>query len=734
MKPFLTALLQCSVSMSVITLLYVAVSPLLSKRYTPRWRYTVWLVVAAGWLIPFRPLIVLPFLPQQSTSMPLVPLPNLAVSSATKNSVIAVAPSGMRALSIWQLVFLIWLAGVAGMLVYHMVRHCYFMKMVRRWGESETTTEILQLLDELKQEQNIKTKIEYKTCPSIFSPMMVGFFHPIVLMPPLQLSKSELSLILRHELTHFRWHDLWCKTIVLAATILHWFNPVVYLMAKAISTQCEISCDASVLKNEDMSTRKEYGKTIIAVVRGGNGQQTALSTNFYGGKHGMKKRIVAMLDGRRKKAGVTLLCIVLIGILFAGATLVAQGSRATDIPGTVFTKEEYAKLLALRFDDYEKMTVSEFRQKAWTIMDTQAYMKLLQRFYQNDQLDGMKDTNGIASFLFYELTPLTAEHWQTQSFTGSTTTNWEVANQAQLEYACTLAVLDPNRLTVGDYNNARKEVTGGLVRFFQSQSEKELQDEVQIKKALNAEIEALVSRWGSDVLTVRVDYFFVPLTPQENSNTQSANSSIFAERREYPNATKEDYRALLTLKTNTYQSETLAQFNAAMLNWANENYDRLQRILLDVGTGDFNVSLTPEERSFVTLTVYYSNSENAAMIQSEYRREPQKEIGFSASLPTRELGQQGQAWCSLFYQGSYNIKDYSSITVAERDRCIGGVLFEVQTYWNETDMEELLAQDKEKILAKLNEIAAKYSSDKMTISILPEQLSFDAMDEREIQD
>lgn len=77
--------------------------------------------------------------------------------------------------------------------------------------------------------------------------MLVGFFHPAILLPPVKFAGDELSLILKHELIHFKRHDLWYKALILEATALHWFNPVVYLMAKAAAVQCEISCDALVL-------------------------------------------------------------------------------------------------------------------------------------------------------------------------------------------------------------------------------------------------------------------------------------------------------------------------------------------------------------------------------------------------------------------------------------------------------------------------------------------------------
>lgn len=181
-----------------------------------------------------------------------------------------------------------------------------------------------------------------------------------------------------------------------------------------------------------------------------------------------------------------------------------------------------------------------------------------------------------------------------------------------------------------------------------------------------------------------------------------------------------------------YQSRTLADFNADLLEWANQDYDRMERVALDTAWNDFAVSLTPEELSFVTLTVNYSGSENAALIKSSRTGEPKEDIGFSDSLPEKTLEKEGQTvvWCSLYYQGSYHITDDSRMTVGERDRCVGGVISDIQKYWDETSLDELLTMSKQDILAKLEGIAAQYSNDLITISIIPDQVSFDVMNER----
>jgi beta-lactamase regulating signal transducer with metallopeptidase domain len=222
---------------------------------------------------------------------------------------------------LWWMLATIWGLGVVSVATYHALRHRSFIRMVRRWSCPVADIKIIEILEGLRSELKIKKHIELKVSPVITSPMLVGFFRPTILLPPLQFSDDELSMILKHELIHLKRYDLWCKALVLTATVLHWFNPMVYLMSRAMAAQCEISCDALVLQGVDFQGRKQYGEAIIAVIKNGAKPQTALSTNFYGGKRNMKNRISFIMDTKRKKAGFIILCMALACILTTGAAI-----------------------------------------------------------------------------------------------------------------------------------------------------------------------------------------------------------------------------------------------------------------------------------------------------------------------------------------------------------------------------------------------------------------------------
>lgn len=207
------------------------------------------------------------------------------------------------------------------------------------------------------------------------------------------------------------------------------------------------------------------------------------------------------------------------------------------------------------------------------------------------------------------------------------------------------------------------------------------------------------------------------------------------EIREYPNGTEEDYDSLLELKTPDYQDLTVADFNMNLLGWANEDHERMEGINIDIGRNDFKVSLTDEELSFLKLTVFLSGMENGKYVQSSYTGRPEEDVIYSQYLPQKisDMKNGRSAWCDLYYQFSYHITDKKTITIGERDRIIGGMIYDIEDFWNETDIEDMLKMNKNDIVEKLCEIAEKYSDNNITITVLNNYISFEKMDEREIE-
>jgi len=406
------------------------------------------------------------------------------------------------------------------------------------------------------------------------------------------------------------------------------------------------------------------------------------------------------------------------------------------MPDYSFSQDDYQRLLALRLDGYEDMTVSDFQMQVWKLTDTAEYRDLLERFTQSKTLFEWKDTDETASFMFYVLEPLTAEKWQSRDYSGYADSGFSQSkDHAMLEYVFTLTILSPDTLTIRDYNSTRLNIISGMQDIIKSKTREELQDENadSMLAALQTDTDNLIEQLQTEKIGISIDYAYFPLSAQNNNNeNKRPQDGGTQEMRSYSNGTEEDYRSLLTLKTADYQKIPLMDFNNALLEWTNENHQSMERISEDTGWNDFQVILNNEELSFVKFTVFLSGMENGKAIQSVFAGQPISPY-YDEKLPQRTTEENGiAAWCSLYYQFSYSISDTETITVGERDRQIKGMINAVQTFWNDTDLESMLKMNKNDIVKELEKIAAAHSSSHITITINEKQVHFECMDERKI--
>lgn len=424
-----------------------------------------------------------------------------------------------------------------------------------------------------------------------------------------------------------------------------------------------------------------------------------------------------------------------------------------------FNEEECAKLRALQWDGYEEMSVFDYQNAVRKLTDTWEYQDLLERLSKDEVFYEGRDDDETAAFFFYVVEPLTSgdSKWRTRRFGGCAVSDRmneypTPADQAMLEFVITLTVLNEKNLTVGEYNDARLGMTGGMKDLLYGRTDEELQDEMRMRDMIDKEVEHLTEQWGSDGLEIAVEYAYMPLSVYETNDEarngnqqwggQDGNAGDFGgqsgnpdgqgqERRQYPNGTPEDYRSLLTLKTPDYQEMCLADFNKAVLEWMNEDYERAERINCDAGWNDFAVPLTEEEWLFVTLSVNLSGMENAKSIQSHYMGRTEEDPVVNQYLPQKTAEVYGRsAWCDLFYQFSYHIMDKEALTVGERDRIVGGMMNTILEFWEVTEPDALLAMREKDIAGILQDIAAAYSTEQLTISIYEDWVSFECMDER----
>ncbi|MBP1906976.1 beta-lactamase regulating signal transducer with metallopeptidase domain [Paenibacillus turicensis] len=159
--------------------------------------------------------------------------------------------------------------------------------------------------------------------PKATTPMLVGIWRPVVILPNTQLGEKELSMIMSHELTHLQRGDLIVKLLLLIANTIYWFNPIVYILNRQLNVLCELSCDEKVVRKMDMDNRRLYGKTLLSMLEYSVSQRNVVFTSsFCSPKSEMKWRLLNVMNNKKMKTKVIILS------LFSALVLVISGGTA----------------------------------------------------------------------------------------------------------------------------------------------------------------------------------------------------------------------------------------------------------------------------------------------------------------------------------------------------------------------------------------------------------------------
>lgn len=731
------SLLQMSFSGAIFIIAVVIIRAMAINKLPKKTFLVLWEMVLLRLLIPFSvPYMFSVYtLIRNNTSthtfsgtetgnmIPVMPQQNQVIATQGAEQL---SQNTLSSVSFW---FVVWCAGMIFFAVFFAIS---YLRCLREFQTSLPVHN--EYVEQWLKERPLKRQILVRQSDRISAPLTYGVIHPVILMPKKTdwENVKQLQYVLSHEYVHIYRFDTITKLIATLALCIHWFNPVVWVMHILFNRDIELACDESVIRQFGENSKSAYARMLIDMEMKKGGLMPFCNSFS---KNAIEERITAIM--KIKKTSMLAICIaaiLIVGVTTTFATSAAGSSREKDIiHSTNFSDEEIDKLFALQFDGYKDMSVSEFQNKVWKLTDTSEYLNLLEKFSQDTTLYEQKDSNEVASFLFYTLEPLTAEKWQTRDFGGGITTDYSsVYDNAMLEYIISLTIQNADTLTVGEYNAARLGVSNGLQNILQGKTKEQLQDDSYMQEAIRAEIEKLNEQWNTDKLQISVEYFFRPLSELNARKDEQENILQGQEHREYPSGTEEDYHSLLKLKTADYQSKSVADFNMDLLGWANENDEGMARITDDVVNQDFSVNLNNDELSFVTLTTWLSRVENGKYVQSKYMGQEEEDPSYNQYLPlkTTEKSAYGDAWCDLYYQFSYHIADKQTLTVGERDDRIGNMISEIQDFWNKTDIEEMLNMSKDDIVRKLQGIAAKYSNANIIITIRDDSVNFEKLDER----
>lgn len=292
----------------------------LLRRYRAKSCYLLWLLLAVRLLLPVQ--LPLPHPPVTVTApaaaLPAArePLSGLALSPSA-------APVSAPALTAADLAAGVWLLGAVLVLSSQLGGYLLARRRLLRGAQP------LSAPPELPDGCGVPVLLA-----DVAAPMTLGLLRPVVLLP-CRTAREDLPLILRHELCHVRRKDLWYKALFLLCAALHWFNPLVWRLARAAGETVELCCDEAVVSGQSADVRRAYGQLLLrsAAARPAG----ILSAPF--GSGDLKGRLMNLFI--QKKNGAALVCTAVCAAALLGS-LVGCEVSAAELPAPAQSAESTA--------------------------------------------------------------------------------------------------------------------------------------------------------------------------------------------------------------------------------------------------------------------------------------------------------------------------------------------------------------------------------------------------------
>lgn len=344
-----------SLRLSVAIIVLRVVQPWLRRWVGSRALAALWLLVAARLLVPWpvasswgwpSPLALLEGSPARTPTQ----ISSLRVSvtnahggtrtpperAVTTSSARLPTPGGGRPPG-WDVWNLVWVAGV-GLAAGNLARGCW---QIRRWRASspDEDSRLSRVFASLPNAD--RRNVGLRITDALDVPTLSGVLRPLIWMPRRwldDLSDEEIRHVLLHELGHARRADLLAQWLVALACGVHWFNPLVWAMARWARADRELACDAWVLARGGAAQREtfaaEYGGTLIKVVgqacAGTSWRPSPATVAMAAGKRNLTLRVREISAFRSVSAFRGRLALAVAAAAVAGFTV----SRAAQTPET----------------------------------------------------------------------------------------------------------------------------------------------------------------------------------------------------------------------------------------------------------------------------------------------------------------------------------------------------------------------------------------------------------------
>ncbi|MBS6706272.1 MAG: hypothetical protein KH281_07600 [Lachnospiraceae bacterium] len=337
MADFLLYVFKLNVLAALLIVLVLCVSKFLSKKYSVWWRSWIWLAVSLALLVPVQIPdywnVVHIQIPQQVTEER-VPAVNAEVrvqgqeaageTLPTENSLAASESTdlpenttqfreqGTQIPSLYQMLAVVWLAAAVLYGLYKLLGSYIVQRELKRWSMPVPDKSLEMNYQKLCRKMKVSRPPKLWMNAKVTTPLLTGLLRPRIYLPSDRYTWKELELLLSHELSHYRHHDLWYKLLLQLVCIVYWFNPLLHWMRREADQDLEFLCDERIMKDGAHEERMQYNY-LLAQTAAQRRNFYGLSTGFNGSLADLKKRMVnIMRAGKLKKGKFITFCFLAV--------------------------------------------------------------------------------------------------------------------------------------------------------------------------------------------------------------------------------------------------------------------------------------------------------------------------------------------------------------------------------------------------------------------------------------
>ncbi len=301
-----------SISGSLVFLLYLLAKPIQNRVLAMRQQYLLLKIVLLFFLIPFQCLQA-----EYRALCDLLLKSGRTIDALGANSLIF-KPENTVFISIdgkmhfkyaglLLVIAVLWLGSVSIFLYRQIKKYGFCRKTLLFLSETFDTEKEQILTDNNKRPQIL-------ICPFIKAPFTIGLIKPLIILPK-EGSSEDRFLYLSHELCHIKNHDILWKCMAFAAILIHWYNPLVYILFREICSLGEKTCDELVIDTLSESQRQHYEQLIISAAQEHTAINILFADTFSSYRKQTTARIMALITERpRRSARQKTVIAILLGL------------------------------------------------------------------------------------------------------------------------------------------------------------------------------------------------------------------------------------------------------------------------------------------------------------------------------------------------------------------------------------------------------------------------------------